>query len=156
MGLLAAPAAHATERTLLVISEGVPASLDVDGPAGNHGPTKTGYINLIEPLVGYAVAGVNDEGVNLPDFTRFAPRLAKSWDYDADRLTWTLHLRRGVRGCDGATFDADDVLYTLARAKSLSGAAPIGWFLGNVASIDSFDKTLFGNTAKANPGPSAR
>ncbi len=137
------------ERALLVLSEGVPASLDVDGPAGNHDPSQTGLLNIIEPLVDYVVAGANEDGVQLYDFTRFAPRLAESWTYDADTYTWTLALRRGVTGCNGATFDADDVLYSFARAKSLSGVAPVGWFLGNVASIDGFTKALLANTAQA-------
>jgi peptide/nickel transport system substrate-binding protein len=145
----ALPGPALAERTLLVLSEGVPASLDVDGPAGNHDPSQTGFLNIIEPLVDYVVAGVNADGVQLYDFTRFAPRLAESWRYDPDTLTWTLALRRGVTGCNGATFDADDVLYSFARAKSLSGVAPVGWFLGNVASIDGFTKVLLANTPEA-------
>ena len=147
--LNAVTSAQAAERTLLVLSEGVPASLDVDGAAGNHDPTQTGLINILEPLVDYAPGGTNSEGVHLPNFTQFSPRLAESWEYDAENLTWTFRLRRGVKGCNGATFDADDVLYSFARAKSLSGAAPIGWFLGNVASIEGFTKTLFGASAEA-------
>jgi peptide/nickel transport system substrate-binding protein len=139
----------AAERALLVLSEGVPASLDVDGPAGNHDPSQTGFLNIIEPLVDYVVGGANEDGVQLYDFTRFAPRLAESWHYDPGTLTWTLALRRDVKGCNGATFDADDVLYSFARAKSLSGVAPVGWFLGNVASIDGFTKALLQNTQDA-------
>ena len=52
-------------------------------------------------------------------------------------------MRQGVKGCNGATFDADDVVYTFARAKSISGAAPIGWFLANVGSVDSFTPAVF-------------
>ena len=144
---LAGPAA--AEQALLFLSEGVPASLDVDGAAGNHDPSQTGFLNIIEPLVDYVVGGVNEDGVQLYDFTRFAPRLAESWDYDPDTLTWTFRLRRGVTGCGGARFDADDVLYSFARAKSLSGVAPVGWFLGNVASIDGFSKSLLANTPEA-------
>ena len=67
-------------------------------------------------------------------------------------LAWTLalpvlqpNLRRGVKGCGGATFNADDVLYTFARAKSVSGSAPISWFLSNVASIAGFTPAVFGD-----------
>ena len=147
-GLPQTPAV-AAERTLLVLSEGVPASLDVDGPAGNHDPTQTGLINMLELLVDYAPGGVNEEGVHLKDFTRFESRLAESWEYDPASLTWTMRLRRNVKGCNGATFDADDVLYSFARAKSLTGAAPVGWFLGNVASIEGFSPALFGADAAA-------
>ena len=146
--LLGVGAAMANERTLLMLSDGVPASMNVDGPAGNHGPTQTGLINVLEPLVDYAVAGENEEGVVLLDYSRFEGRLAESWEYDAQTLTWTFHLRRDVTSCAGNRFTADDVLYSFARAKSLSGAAPVGWFLGNVASIESFTNALFSDEAR--------
>jgi peptide/nickel transport system substrate-binding protein len=52
-----------------------------------------------------------------------------------------------VKGCNGATFDAKDVVYTFERAKSVSGAAPIGWFLSNVASIAGFTPAVFSDEA---------
>ncbi len=54
-----------------------------------------------------------------------------------------------MTGRGGATFDADDVMYTFQRAKSVSGAAPIGWFLSNVASIDGFGVEVFGDDPAA-------
>lgn len=130
-----------------MLSDGVPASLNVDGPAGNHGPTQTGLVNVLEPLVDYAVAGVNEQGVAVLDFSRFEGRLAESWEYDPGSLTWTFRLRRDVVSCAGNTFTADDVMYSFARAKSLSGAAPVGWFLGNVSSVEGFTAALFADTA---------
>ena len=41
-------------------------------------------------------------------------------------------------GCNGATFNADDVVNRFQRAKSVSGTAPIGGFLSNVGSIKGF------------------
>ena len=41
------------------------------------------------------------------------PGLASSWDKSQDGLTWTFHLRRGVRWSDGEPFTADDVIFTL-------------------------------------------
>jgi peptide/nickel transport system substrate-binding protein len=40
------------------------------------------------------------------------PGLARSWEVSPDGLTWTFHLRQGVRWSDGAPFGADDVMFT--------------------------------------------
>ena len=147
MLLVSTVGAADTQRTLLILSEGVPASMDVDGPAGNHGPTQTGFINVLETLVSNAAGEINEEGMRQLDFERFEGRLAESWTFDPATLTWTFKLRQNAVSCAGNPLTADDVLYSFARAKSLSGAAPVGWFLGNVASIRNFDRDLFGDTA---------
>ena len=45
------------------------------------------------------------------------------------------------------TLSADDVVYTWARAKSLSGDSPVTWFLGNVSAI--FGLEVFGDDPAA-------
>jgi peptide/nickel transport system substrate-binding protein len=138
---------------LTILAEDIPAGLDYDGPSAAIPTSQTGMVNLMEPLVYYKAANANDSGVGLLDFgtdpENFEGRLAESFSYDEASLTWTFNLREGVVGCDGATFDADDVIYTFARAKSVSGASPIGWFLGNVASIDGFTVDVFGEDPAA-------
>jgi peptide/nickel transport system substrate-binding protein len=146
--LLAAGPAMA-QKTLLVLGEGVPASLDTDGPAGTHLPSQTGMYNVIEPLIDYPVPGSANDVTRVPDFKSFAPRLATSWSFDSATNTWTLKLRQGGKSCAGNTFTADDVLYTFARAKSLTGRAPIGYFLSSVASINTFTPALFAKTPEA-------
>lgn len=142
-------AGSATAADLLVLAEDVPAGLDYDGASIAIPATQTGVDNLLEPLIYYKEKGPNEEGVIIHDFTQFEGRLAESWSYDAATLTWTFNLRRDVKGCNGATFDADDVLYTFARAKSTSGAAPIGWFLANVGSVANFTTDVFGDSPEA-------
>jgi peptide/nickel transport system substrate-binding protein len=139
------PAASAQE--LLFLAEDVPAGLNYDGPAAAIPTSQTGMVNVMEPLFGYADGAANETGVVTPDFSRFEGRLAESWEYDPATLTWTIKLRQGVKGCNGATFDAKDVVYTFQRAKSVSGAAPIGWFLSNVASIAGFTPAVFSDEA---------
>ena len=41
------------------------------------------------------------------------PRLAKSWEYDADTDTYTFHLEEGVKWHDGEEFTAEDVKFTI-------------------------------------------
>jgi len=56
---------------------------------------------LFEGLVGYDYTTQDD-----------TPNLAESWEHSEDWLTWTFHLRPGLRWSDGAPLDADDVMFT--------------------------------------------
>ena len=145
---LAANAARA-DGVLFVLGDGVPASLDTDGPSGTYPPSQEGMINLLEPLVNYAVNPANADGVQTFDYTRIVPGLAESWSFDAASNTWTMKLRTNAKSCAGNVFSADDVLYTFGRAKSISGQAPIGYFLSSVASLANFTPALFGKTPEA-------
>jgi peptide/nickel transport system substrate-binding protein len=142
--------------TLVFLTEDIPAGLDSDGPAAAIATTQTGFVNLMEPLVGYARAAPNEDGVGLPDVTRFEGRLAERWTFDPATLTWTFTLRRGVRSCAGNELTADDVVYTFARAKSVSGAAPIGWFLASVGSVAGFDGAVLTDPGKRPLGDEVR
>jgi len=148
LGFGAASTAQAED--LLYLSYNVPNSLNVDGPGGTFPPSYGGMVQVLEPLVYFEQGPPNADGFAELDIKTFQGRLAESWSFDEDSLTWTINLRRGVKGCNGATFDADDVIYTLARAKSISGTAPVGYFLANVGSIDKFTPALFGARAAAN------
>ena len=145
LAIAAVGATAAQAQEMLFLAEDVPAGLNYDGPAAAIPTSQTGMVNVMEPLFGYATNPPNESGVITPDFGTFEGRLVDSWSYDGDTHTWTLNLRQGVMGCDGATFNADDVVYTFARGKSVSGAAPIGWFLSNVASIANFTPDVFGD-----------
>ena len=149
VALSVAGVARAEDKQLLVLSEDVVAGFDYDGPSAAIPSSQQGMVTLLEPLVTYAKGKVNENGVQLPDFSKFEGALAESWTFDEKTLTWTMKLRKGVKGCNGATFNADDVVYTFARAKSVSGAAPIGWFLSNVGSIAGFTPDVFGKDPKA-------
>jgi peptide/nickel transport system substrate-binding protein len=128
---------------LLLLAEDVPAGLDPDGPSIVLPTTQEGMVQLLEPLIDYAPKGENDSGVILPDFSKPRGRLLESWSYDPAAMTWTLHLRKGVKSCAGNTFTADDLIYTYGRAKSVSGAVPNAWFLLNMASIKGFSTDVF-------------
>jgi peptide/nickel transport system substrate-binding protein len=146
---LALSAGSTWAQDILILAEDVPAGLNYDGPAAAIPTSQQGMVTLLEGLVGYADGATNESGVVVPDFNTFEGRLAESWTFDEATLTWTFKLRQGVVGCDGATFNADDVIYTFERAKSVSGAAPIGWFLSNVGSIKGFGVEVFGEDPAA-------
>ena len=44
--------------------------------------------------------------------------MAESWDVSADGLTWTYHIRSGVKWSDGVPLTANDVAYTFNRVRN--------------------------------------
>ncbi|MEC7792330.1 MAG: ABC transporter substrate-binding protein [Pseudomonadota bacterium] len=78
-----------------------------------------------------AAAGAIDQVVYSNIFeglTRFGPDgsvgpgLARSWDVSEDGLTYTFHLAEGVKFHDGTTMDAEDVVFSLNRARAEDSA----------------------------------
>ncbi|MBI2479957.1 MAG: ABC transporter substrate-binding protein, partial [Planctomycetia bacterium] len=61
-------------------------------------------LNLYDTLVAFA-----DETMELE------PSLANSWETSEDGLTWSFHLRDGVRFHDGTPVDAEAVIFSLNR-----------------------------------------
>lgn len=58
---------------------------------------------------------------NLVEFTEkgdIVPRLATSWETSEDGLTWTFHLKKGVKFHDGVPFNAEAVLFNLKRVTN--------------------------------------
>ncbi|MDB4897039.1 MAG: 4-phytase [Firmicutes bacterium] len=49
---------------------------------------------------------------------KVVPRLALTWETSQDGLTWTFHLRQGVKWHDGVEFTADDVKFSLELYKN--------------------------------------
>jgi peptide/nickel transport system substrate-binding protein len=133
-----ASATDAQQKSLVAVFEDVSPVLNYDGPNSSSPATQMGIAQLMEPLLYYKDLGIGQDGARRYDFNNFDGRLAESWTYDNATRTWTFKLRRNVKGCGGTTFNADDVIYTMARAKSSSGATAVGTFLANVASVDDF------------------
>lgn len=68
------------------------------------------FHNVLEPLV----ERMGDGSV--------APLLAESWEISADGLTYTFHLRAGVKFHDGSDMGADDVVYSLLKNRESPNA----------------------------------
>ncbi|MBP0482746.1 ABC transporter substrate-binding protein [Sagittula salina] len=64
------------------------------------------YANVFEGLTRFTESGA------------IVPALARSWETADDGLAWTFHLAQGVTFHDGTAFDAEDVKFTLDRARS--------------------------------------
>lgn len=82
-------------------------------------------IDSLNPLIGQAANGqwlswnvINEGMLQMNNTTlKFEPCLAESYEISPDQLTYTFHLRHGVKWHDGAPFTADDVKYTYDRIQ---------------------------------------
>ncbi len=67
------------------------------------------------------------------------PALAESWQ-NVDPTTWRIKLRSGVTFQDGAPLTAEDVIYSLNRAKDIPNSpAPFTGNVGAIASMTAID-----------------
>jgi peptide/nickel transport system substrate-binding protein len=71
-----------------------------------------------------------------------APALAKSWDTSKDGLTWTFHIRTGVKWSDGKDLTAHDIAYTYNRILD-GGPEAASWasYLASVAKVTAPNDT---------------
>lgn len=67
------------------------------------------------------------------------PGLAKSWDISSDGLSYTFHLNQGVSFHDGTAMDADDVKFSLDRARAEDSTNAQKALFGDIASVDVVD-----------------
>ena len=82
-------------------------SLTLDPHAQNEGPTSALAHQIMEPLVMRDMTGA------------MVPALATEWNpSESDPNVWTFKLREGVSFHDGATFDSEDVKFSLERAMT--------------------------------------
>ena len=63
----------------------------------------------------YHIFAVYNRLVDVDDNFKVLPELATDWSVSADGLTWTFHLRKGVKFHNGKDFTAADVVYTFKR-----------------------------------------
>lgn len=82
------------------------------------------------------VAVVYDRLVEIDEMTgELVPGLAESWER-LDENNIVFHLRKGVKFHNGDVFTANDVKYTLERAKTLPKVAHLYKLISNIEVID--------------------
>ena len=85
------------------------------------------YSNVFEGLTRFASDGA------------IVPGLAKSWEISEDGLTYTFHLNSGVTFHDGSAMDADDVIFSLDRARAEDSTNAQKALFTDIASVAASD-----------------
>ncbi|MEO7822626.1 MAG: ABC transporter substrate-binding protein, partial [Gemmatimonadaceae bacterium] len=136
-------------RLLLLVT---PAILACGGGDGGSGPNRTTIIDSrdtydprsMDPALstdvptGRAVAYLFDGLTRFTADARIVPGLAKSWDISPDGLTYTFHLRNGVKFHDGRPFVAKNVIATFQRVLDPATKGGRGWPLYPVKGAEDY------------------
>lgn len=85
------------------------------------------YANLFEGLTRFGPDG------------DILPGLAQSWDVSEDGLTYTFHLAEGVVFHDGSALTADDVVFSLDRARAEDSVNAQKFLFAEIESVEATD-----------------
>ena len=84
--------------------------------------------------------------------TGVEPDLAESWDISEDGLTYTFHLREGLKFGDGSPLKASDVKFSLERLRDVEGSIMGGMF-SVIAGIETPDDRTVAVTLNQQSAP---
>jgi oligopeptide transport system substrate-binding protein len=89
--------------------------------------------------------------VQLNDKLQVVPQMASSWSTSSNGLTWTFHLRSGLKFSDGTPITSSDVAYSINRAVEPATKSTVGPYylalIKDAAAVNSGKvKTLIGDS----------
>jgi peptide/nickel transport system substrate-binding protein len=87
-----------------------------------------------------------------PDTMKIKPLLATGYD-NPDKLTWVIHLRKGVKFTDGTPFNAEAVKYDFDKLRDPKTGAPRGSLLAAIDTITVKDDNTVVLKTKQPYGP---
>ncbi len=105
-------------------------------------------IDTLNPVTGESANGqwlswivINEGMLQMDNSTlKLEPCLAESWEISPDQLTYTFHLRHGVKWHDGEPFTADDIKFTYDRIQDPKvDGAPVRSYFTNIKSCEVLD-----------------
>jgi peptide/nickel transport system substrate-binding protein len=110
----------------------------------------------LDPTMGGAAAAIREvtyqniyQGLTRIDYRgETQPDLAKSWDISPDGLTYTFHLQTGVKFHDGTPMTADDVKFSLDRARAPKSTTAQPQLFASIQSVDVVDPATVKITLK--------
>jgi peptide/nickel transport system substrate-binding protein len=143
-------AAATTSGGSVAAPVGAPTPVAVVAPAAvatgqikGGGNLRLAFIGGIPSLDGHYQTTIHlihvwDRLILLDRQLNWQPRLAESWDVNADYTQITLHLRKGVQFHTGREFTADDVVWNINRVKNDPKIGP-GVYYAYATPIDSIE-----------------
>ncbi|RME80001.1 MAG: ABC transporter substrate-binding protein [Caldilineae bacterium] len=145
--LLAACAAPAAPAAPAEAPAAQPTEAPAEAPAPAAGPTTLrvtfAWPTFIDPAVGNDFSS-SSSLINLYDTLVFpspdggiVPWLAESWDVSDDGLSYTFHLKQGVKFHDGSELTASDVVYSFNRLKGIGEG--FAYMLADAESAEAVD-----------------
>jgi peptide/nickel transport system substrate-binding protein len=110
----------------------------------------------LDPTMGGAAAAIREvtyqniyQGLTRIDSRgETQPGLAKSWEISPDGLTYTFHLQTGVKFHDGTPMTADDVKFSLDRARAPKSTTAQPQLFAAIQSVDVVDPATVKVTLK--------
>lgn len=103
----------------------------------------------IDPALNSAVDGGNmilhsfEALLTVDQDGQYAPGCAETWESSEDGLTWTFHLRDGLKWSDGTALTAEDFVYSWKRVVDPNTAAPYAETV--LGMVKGFDEATAGN-----------
>ena len=119
-----------------------PTTLDLH--RGSEVNAQNVLTDLYEGLVAFAADG------------RIVPGMAERWDVSADGLTWTFHLRDGLRWSNGDALDAPQFVASMQRALDPETAAPLASLFASIRNAPAVMRGEQPATALGIQAPDAR
>lgn len=107
------------QSRLVVASVTTPPTIDSEYYSGAPQAWEIGD-NLYDTLLGYQGMDVTKTENRTIDYTNIVGRLVESADLADDGVTWTLHLRQGVKSATGDEMTSADVKYSYDRAFAMN------------------------------------
>lgn len=137
LALMVGAAAAQDAITLGMVLE--PPNLDPTGGAA-AAIDEVVYANLFEGLTRFGPDG------------SIQPGLAASWDVEEDGKVYVFHLHEGVTFHDGAAFDAEDVIFSLDRARAADSTNAQKVLFEGIEKVEATDPLTVKVTLKAPDG----